>query len=144
MRAAAALLVLGLASPALAADPMPNPVLTPGGWKSPATPLPILCKPGYTRTARHVSQTAKERIYRLYHVDPAGAAKRGYRIDHLVPLSLDGSNEDRNLWPETGSTKKDALEDKLHRLVCTGAVSLQAAQWAISKDWTEAYARYVR
>lgn len=142
MRALVGLLALLVAFPALADDPRPDPTLTPGAWKSPPTPLPDLCRPGYTNTVRRVTEKAKQRVYRSYHIDPAGATKRGYRIDHLVPLGLDGTNEDRNLWPETGSQKKDALEDRLRRLVCTGAISLQAAQWAISSDWVAAYDRY--
>lgn len=143
MKPAIALLALLLASPALADDPKPNPVLTPGAWRSPPTPLAQMCAVGFTAKARRVTDAAKVRVYRSYHIDPFGAAARGFRIDHLVPLGLDGTNEDRNLWPELGSTKKDVLEGRLHKLVCTGAVPLAEAQRAIATDWPAAYARYV-
>ncbi len=77
---------------------------------------------------------------------------RDYEEDHLIPLSLGGAPADRrNLWPEPRrpddgwtAERKDQLEDVLHRLLCDGGVGLRTAQWAIAKDWTAAYARYVK
>jgi hypothetical protein len=37
---------------------------------------------------------------------------------------------------------KDALEDRLHDLVCDGSVDLVAAQHDISSDWIAAYKKY--
>jgi Excalibur calcium-binding domain len=42
-----------------------------------------------------------------------------------------------------GAKVKDKLENKLHSLVCSGQISLAAAQQAISGDWGTAYAQYV-
>jgi hypothetical protein len=71
--------------------------------------------------------------------------------DHLVPLELGGDpNAPANLWLEpndipsatTTTNTKDALEDRLHDLVCTGQVPLTVAQRAIASDWVTALQRY--
>jgi hypothetical protein len=38
---------------------------------------------------------------------------------------------------------KDALDRKLHRLVCAGELDLETAQQAIASNWIEAYKKYV-
>jgi len=63
-----------------------------------------------------------------------------YEIDHLIPLELGGSNRPGNLWPEpysgaTGAHDKDDLEDRLHAAVCSGRISLAAAQREIVAQW---------
>jgi hypothetical protein len=39
---------------------------------------------------------------------------------------------------------KDALERKLHKLVCAGQLDLKTAQREIASNWIEAYKKYVR
>jgi hypothetical protein len=67
----------------------------------------------------------------------------------LISLQLGGDpNDYRNLWVEpadpghsSGSgvnNKKDPVETKLHTAVCSGKVSLAAAQQAIVTNWTTA------
>jgi hypothetical protein len=66
-----------------------------------------------------------------------------YEYDHLVPLELGGSSDVRNLWPEpyaAGSYTKDGVENRLNHVVCSGQVSLAAAQQAIATNWTTAEA----
>jgi hypothetical protein len=64
-------------------------------------------------------------------------------------LELGGSNDIRNLWPQSYTTKplnahtKDALEDHLHALVCAGKVPLLQAQHDISTDWPAASKKYM-
>jgi hypothetical protein len=38
---------------------------------------------------------------------------------------------------------KDALERKLHSLVCVGQLDLETAQRETASDWIEAYKKYV-
>ena len=68
-------------------------------------------------------------------------------LDHLVPLSLGGLSAVANLWPEewdgaNGAHVKDALELRLHDLVCAHKVQLANAQKAIANDWRAAATRY--
>ncbi len=73
-----------------------------------------------------------------------------YEVDHLIPLGIGGSDDDRNLWPEPrrsieptwNAERKDELEFKLRDLVCSGALPVMEAQRAIAEDWTEAYRRW--
>jgi hypothetical protein len=72
------------------------------------------------------------------------------KLINLIPLSLGGSNSIRNLWPHSTKTSpwnsyvKDALERKLHKLVCVGQLDLKTAQNQMASNWIEAYKKYVR
>ena len=65
-----------------------------------------------------------------------------------IAPELGGSDDIRNFWPQPYSAAvwnshvKDALEDRLHDLVCSGQLSLRAAQRDISTDWVAAYKKY--
>jgi hypothetical protein len=85
----------------------------------------------------------KDEVYAEYGI-PAGQ-RHLYRIDHLVPLELDGRNSIRNLWPQRieASRAKDRLENALHSMVCAGQITLVSAQRAIRTNWVRAYHRYV-
>ena len=77
---------------------------------------------------------------------PARLYGRTIEIDHIVPLELGGSNDVDNLFPEPGSGKasyhvKDELENRLHDPVCSGAMSLRAAQRGIATNWEALYHR---
>ena len=65
-------------------------------------------------------------------------------MDRLIPLELGGSNTVENLWPEPFDTiwnahVKDALEDRVEQLVCSGQMNLIEAQTAISYNWIDLY-----
>jgi len=64
---------------------------------------------------------------------PERCPRRGYVIDHLVPLELGGSNDVRNLWPQprNEARAKDRIEDELHETVCSGRIRLVDAQHRI-------------
>ena len=123
---------------------IPDPALTPG-VTLPVT-LQTICVKGYTKTARNVSEATKRAVFREYKVDPKSSH---FEIDHLISLELGGSNDIKNLWPQSYDTKplnahiKDALEDHLHSLVCSAKVPLAQAQHDISTDWEGAYLKYV-
>jgi len=88
-----------------------------------------------------VSQTdkAKRSLYTAYGV----SSGTGSELDHLVSLEIGGSNDEANLWPEIGKipNAKDKVENDLHDAVCSGKVTLVAAQQAIASDWTTAETR---
>jgi hypothetical protein len=97
-----------------------------------------ICKKGYSASVRNVPLSRKDSVYSLYNIKHH--AKGEYEIDHLISLELGGSNEIKNLWPESYLTepwnahKKDRLENRLHRLVCIGKISLKEAQYEIAHD----------
>jgi hypothetical protein len=129
---------------ALAAD-LPDRKLTPGATAS--VPLAKLCEKGYASSVRDVPDSVKEKVYAEYGIQVHLAGE--FEIDHLISLELSGSNEITNLWPQSYLTKpwnahlKDALEDRLHAMVCAAhpTLTLEQAQQAIRTDWIAAYRR---
>jgi hypothetical protein len=121
-------------------EPLPDPSCTPGAIDPAVTQADLaatICRPGYTATVRPPASATgrwKIRTYVFYGLD---TGTRG-EYDHLVPLELGGSNATSNLWLEPGSipNPKDKVENRLHDQVCTGEISLAAAQRAIATDWT--------
>ena len=88
----------------------------------------------------------RRRVFGAYGID--GADPGAYEVDYLITPALGGSDDIRNLWPQSYSATtwnarvKDALEDRLRELVCTGELDLATAQRDISRDWIAAYKRY--
>jgi hypothetical protein len=125
----------------------PNPSLTPG-VVNPAATLAVICVRGYTSQpgVRNVTDSTKAKVFAEYGVDPKADQ---FEVDHLISLELGGSNDILNLWPQAYNTKplnahtKDALENKLHTLVCAGKADLKSVQHDIAADWTAAYTKYV-
>ena len=134
---------------------MPNPSITPGVTNPNVTQSNIqstICVSGFTATIRPPSSyTTSLKVRQL----ASGYAVNGdyetshYEEDHLISLELGGHPTDpRNLWPEPyadkyGARIKDRLENKLHDLVCSMAISLRTAQKAIAGNWEAAYVKYV-
>lgn len=104
-----------------------------------------ICIPGYSSSVRNVTTTTKNKVFAQYKVNPL---KDYYEVDHLISLELGGSNDIKNLWPQSYSTYpwnarlKDKLENRLHKLVCDGKLDLPTAQYEISTDWIKAYQKY--
>ncbi|HVS84220.1 MAG TPA: HNH endonuclease signature motif containing protein [Gaiellaceae bacterium] len=125
--------------------PNPDPACSPGAYYSGLTKA-VLCSASFrTGTIRDVPESEKHAVEIEY-----GLAAKGYgstlEIDHIVSLELGGSNDIANLYPELASPPngpgfhvKDKLENKLHDLVCAGAISLSAAQRGIASNWQALY-----
>jgi hypothetical protein len=126
-------------------DSLPDPKLTPGDTIPGAGAK--ICTPGYAKSVRHVSGSLKHKVYEEYGITEHRPGS--VECDHLISLELGGSNDLKNLWPQSYITepwnahKKDALENKLHQMVCSGQISLYQAQYEISHDWIKAYKLYV-
>jgi hypothetical protein len=143
-----ALTFLFLAQTVLAQQPapiLPDPKLTPGDTFE--VTAQDMCVPGYAKKVRAVPAWLKKQAYAEYGITQYKTGD--YEVDHLIPLSLGGSNSIRNLWPQSTKTSpwnsyvKDALERKLHKLVCAGQLDLKTAQREIASNWIEAYKKYV-
>ena len=140
------ILMMFLSSTAFAQAPMlPDRNVTPGVIIAHANKN-VICVSGYTSTVRNVPESVKKQVFDQYNIDPKTDK---FEIDHLISLELGGSNNIKNLWPQSYTTKpynahmKDALENQLHKLVCSGQLDLQTAQNAIASNWIEAYRKYI-
>jgi hypothetical protein len=111
-----------------------DPVRTPGVVNPDVTQQNIattICKHGWTRTIRPPTDYTNElklKQIREYGVTGSGAQ---YQEDHLISLELGGHPTDpRNLWPEPypRASEVDSIENDLNAKVCSGAMSLDAAQ----------------
>ena len=146
---------------ARAEDPIrPDPKLTPGDVM-PGVTVEQITEKGYANKlhggVRHVTAAEKREIFTEYFGRVPGM--RGhYEIDHLISLELGGSNDPKNLWPESYYTEpfnahvKDKLEDRMaanvrHELERHGheaaTALLKEYQHEISTDWIAAYHKYV-
>lgn len=123
---------------------VPNKALTPGAIRSVA--LSDVCTEQREQTASLVPISVQRKIFQEYGM--ADAPTRDYELDYLVTPELGGSDDPRNLWPQPHSATvwnsyvKDALEDRLHHLVCNGSLDLVTAQHDIETDWIAAYKKY--
>jgi hypothetical protein len=112
---------------------LPDLKLTPGDTFD--VTAQDVCVSGYAKKVRSVPAWLKRQAYAEYGITEYKTGD--YEVDHLIPLSLGGSNSIRNLWPQSTKTSpwnsyvKDALERKLHNLVCAGQLDLKTAQHEI-------------
>jgi hypothetical protein len=117
---------------------LPDPGCTPGAVTE-ATREQV-CAPGFA--AADDSAAQREAVFAMYGIAQAESGQ--YRLDHLVPLALGGSNDSANLWPQPtgaqpGQAEKDALEGVLRERVCAGDLALSEAQRQIALNWLSHY-----
>jgi hypothetical protein len=147
-----------LAEPAISAASchahhgLPDLTCTPGVRDRQVTQSNIertICRTGYTDTVRPPSSYTtklKRRQLKPYGYY-AGRSLRRYEEDHLISLELGGSpTSPKNLWPEAylpkpGARQKDGVESYLHHQVCSGAMTLRAAQHEEAANWVAIYRR---
>jgi hypothetical protein len=122
---------------------MPDPKLTPGATVE--IDPQQLCS-GEERHAVVLPASVGRQVFDRYGIERPKA--RAYELDQLIASELGGSDDPSNFWPQPYTTSewnahlKDALEDRLHQLVCENKVSLADAQRDISSDWIAAYKKY--
>ena len=147
------LVLFGTYIAAFAAD-LPDRSMTPGLINPEVSQANInstICIKGYTKTIRppaYVTNRLKKLQIAQYGYQDINPSH--YEEDHLIPLSIGGHpNDPSNLWPqprisEWNAEKKDILELRLLKMVCTGEIGLDQARKEISEDWISTYKRYVR
>ncbi len=122
---------------------MPNPTLTPGDALD-LTKVD-LCGPKKANLEDRIGITVKSQVFDRYDMSPYAV---GLNVDHLIPIGLGGSNSLKNLWPqplagEWSYNRKNQLERKLHKMVCSGEIELRTARQEIAADWVSAYKKYM-
>jgi hypothetical protein len=120
--------------------PLPDRGCSPGALDARRT-TPVICsKRFHTGDVRSVPDSLKHQVEVEYGLAPKRYGST-LEIDHIISLELGGSNDIANLYPELapGYHMKDVLENRLHKLVCSGAMTLHTAQRRIAADWTTLY-----
>ena len=133
---------------------LPDNELTPGVARRELT-REIICRTQWGKDERHVTDAMKKSVFQAYGLSgnddsPCVPDKNGRRceVDHLISRELGGADDVRNLWPEPYGTqpwnaaRKDRVENRLHKEVCAGNISLEEARKEIVKDWRIPYKRY--
>ena len=131
-----------LALPAIVDAQLQNTYYTPGAAAK--VDVKQLCAAQFDSSIKPVSNRQKAEALERYGIRPEGFSGT---LEHLVPVSLGGSNDPDNLFPfhaqgEYTLQAKEQLAAKLHDLVCDGKLSLRQAQDAFKKDWTKSYKQY--
>jgi hypothetical protein len=128
----------------LANRTIPDPRLTPGATR--LVSLEDVCTMPHEDVVRDVSGSLRQQVFREYGI--VNPRSEDFEVDYLIAPGLGGTEDIRNLWPEPSTSatwnahKKDALEERLHELVCDGQLDLHTAQKAIATDWITAYEKY--
>jgi len=123
---------------------VPNRDLTPGATRP--VSMDEVCSLPHEEVVKDVSPSVRNNVFREYGIQ--GASADEYEVDYLIAPGLGGTEDIHNLWPEPyragtwDAHAKDALEERLHQLVCAHKIDLITAQRAIATDWISAYKKY--
>lgn len=122
---------------------LPNRSLTPGAAVFSDTRE--ICSESQPNN-KDVPPPLRNRVFETYGLRNVEA--KAYEVDYLITPALGGADDIRNLWPHSyaqsawNAKVKDALEDRLHTMVCDGQVDLATAQRELATDWIQAYKKY--
>jgi hypothetical protein len=124
-------------------SPNPDRRCSTGAYYEKLTKRVICSSAFHTADYRNVPVSKKHAVEAAYGLAPKAYGST-LEIDHIVSLELGGSNDIANLFPEQaapgpGYHVKDRLENKVHRLVCTGAMTLSSARHQIATNWQKLY-----
>lgn len=136
------------------ADDIQDKTNTPGVSRSGLTKTKI-CATKWGKDERHVTDAMKRQVFALYgytgYDDPrcvADAHGKTCEIDHLISRELGGADAVKNLWPQAYGTSpwnahlKDKLENRLHKEMCAGHITLKQARDGLVSDWRQTYREY--
>lgn len=124
---------------------VPNPSLTPGA--AVLVSRNEVCRDPKPNN-KEVPVALQRRVLEEYGL--ARDEARAYEVDYLITPALGGADDIHNIWPQPytdaqwNARVKDALEERLHRMVCEGELDLATAQREIAANWIEAYKKYFR
>lgn len=127
-------------------DVLPNHAFTPGTARQAS--LGEVCSFSHEEVVAPVSPSERQRVFAEYGIPTAQSGS--YEVDYLITPGLGGQDDIRNLWPEPynaaqwNAHAKDALEERLHEMVCSHQLDLSVAQEAIAQNWIAAYQKYVQ
>jgi anti-sigma factor RsiW len=123
---------------------VPDRGLTPGATRE--VTRNEVCAMAHEEVVREVPVVLRQQVFQEYGI--VNARAEDYEIDYLITPGLGGADDIRNLWPEPYTSTawnarvKDALEERLHEMVCAGQLDLSTAQRDIASDWIAAYKKY--
>lgn len=126
-------------------DAIPDHNLTPGATR--AVSLEEVCSMEHEEVIKDVSAELRQQVFAEYGI--ANVHADDYEVDYLIAPGLGGVDDIHNLWPQPyrvptwNARAKDALEERLHQLVCARRLDLPTAQREIATDWIAAYKKYV-
>ncbi|MCU1324422.1 MAG: hypothetical protein JWM43_4071 [Acidobacteriaceae bacterium] len=124
---------------------IPNRTLTPGATRP--VELADICPLTDDDADPALPAETQQVVFREYGIKSQASASE-YQVDYLINPQLGGTNDIRNLWPEPyhstvwNARVKDALETRLHQMVCDRQIDLVEAQRDIATDWISAYKKY--